>query len=378
MAVKFDRDFYMEEFLRYFSMAATQQKECNLGTIPHLEGTVKDDLMRHVQLYDVVERKYAGFTQVLLDLWYGDTPDHPYCHKLHDVRKPIAKKFGKANTKKWELPEWLYVFLIHRVTGSGIDYAKQPSGYNNTILPLLEPSTDLGQLVVNTSEILQTDVPAYTSVGYQFPAFPKKKPPYKRGGDYFLAEFAHVLATDLADFLWRGPKKTLRQVGDFMFAWNAKRGLRAYRFQYAALISDIADFFPELVDTWSHFYYGKNAVECLSFLTWGKKGLKDMDAAVDILVKATGGKPYNIEDGFCDFIRWVENYIRPGHAYEHLDRDAIWNSSLIVDHPYGRQKYMLELKLVDSFNSIPVHPSDDYVLKRAGLSVEDYRELVFS
>jgi hypothetical protein len=370
----FNQHLYLEEFLRYFDMAKTQQAENNLGLLPHVEGSVRDQLMQDVTLYDVVNRKYAGFTQILLDMWYGDSPEHPYAAKLHEVRKPIARRFGAAHTRSWSIPEWLYVFILHRVTGSGINYAKQPSGYNNTILPLLDPSLRLGLMSAHVGEILRGPAPAYTSVGYQFPAFPKKDGTgFKRGGDRFLVEFAPTLSLDLADFLTRGPKKSLREVGHFMWSWNRDNGLRAYKFQYAAVVADIADFYPELVDPWSHFFYGSNAVECLSYLSGGSKSEKDLDLLMDCLATATGGRPYDLEDVACDFIRWVENYVRPGGDYDHLCRDSVWNSSLISDHPFGRQRPMLDLGLIESFNQIDVHPSDDYVLKKAGVSVESYR-----
>ena len=90
----------------------------------------------------------------------------------------------------------------------------------------------------------------------------------------------------------------------------------------------------------------------------------------------TGSVPYNAEDVACDFIRWIENYVKPGEHYAHVDRDEVWNSSSIDDHPFGRQKKMLELGLIDSFNKLNNHPSDDYVIKAAGLSVEEYKERI--
>jgi hypothetical protein len=88
--------------------------------------------------------------------------------------------------------------------------------------------------------------------------------------------------------------------------------------------------------------------------------------------KDIGATAYDGEDIFCDGIRWIENYVRPGHDYNHLDRDKIWNSSTIIDHPYGRQKAMLEHGLIKSFNELSVHPSDDHVLKLAGMSKGEY------
>jgi hypothetical protein len=86
--------------------------------------------------------------------------------------------------------------------------------------------------------------------------------------------------------------------------------------------------------------------------------------------------PYNAEDVACDFIRWIENYLRPGADYNHVNMDTLWNSSVILDHPYGRQRAMLELGLVETFNGMTNHPSDDKILADAGMSVEDYKNNV--
>jgi hypothetical protein len=212
---------YYEEFLKYFHMAKKQQEECNLGSIKHADSSVTDDLMKHVELYDVVERKYAGFSQIVNDVFYGWHKDHPYYNKmitghLTKEREYVANKWnGKRD--KFGLEEWLYVFLVHRLTGSGINYSKKPSGYHNTILFDLWQCDSIEQM----AEFIKTYwKPFYTSVGYQFPAFPKPTSEYKRGGDYFLCEFVPKLARDTAAYLQTPGKKDLRQVGDFMFDWN--------------------------------------------------------------------------------------------------------------------------------------------------------------
>lgn len=363
---------YYDDFLYYHRLATTQQAECNLGSVPHEQGTVKDPLMQNVHLYDVVNRKYAGFTQIVLDLWYGETPEHPYFHKLHEVRKPIARSFTGVHSS-WGLAEWLYVFLLHRVTGSGINYAKKPSGYNNTILPKLKYCDSIEDMV----QVIQNRVSGsiYTSVGYQFPAFPKPPSGFKLGGDYYLAKYAPRLARDLADVL---PSKVwnLRDLGHWMWDWNKRNGLRAYKFQYAAFVADVADFYPEHVDRTSPFFYGSNAEECISYLAKPlNKGPRTdfLDAVMDRIYQDTGSVPYDAEDIACDYIRFVENYIRPGHDYDHLCRDTVWNTSSIKDHPFGRQKAMLDQGLISSFNSLTVHPSDDYVLKLAGVDQQTYR-----
>lgn len=379
--MKIEMTHYYPEFLRYYRLAEDQQAKCNLGTIAYTESNMGDALMEHVELYDVVERKFAGFSQIVNDVFYGWTDKHPYWHKMqagHHTRQrfEVATNWTGKHSE-FGLKEWLYIFLLHRVTGSGINYATKPSGYHNTLLFVLYMCKSIPEMV----EVVKTYPKSfYTSVGYQFPAFPK--PPansgYRRGGDYYLAEFAPRLVADLETFLTSGNKKDLREIGEWMFAWNKKNDLRAYRFQYAAFIADIADWYPQFVNRESHFYYGSNAVECISYLAkpLGRgKEEQFLDTVMEQIYRDTGSVPYNAEDVCCDFIRWVENYVRPGADYNHLDRDTLWSSHRIYDHPYGRQKPMLDLGLIKSFNDLDVHPSDDYVLSRAGMTVNQYKAL---
>jgi hypothetical protein len=359
---------YYEEFLRYYSMAKTQQQECNLGIIPHAESSVNDNLMKNIHLYDVVNRKYAGFSQILLDMRYGNDFNHPYFKKFHNVRLPICKAFNKQS---WDTKEWFYVFLLHRVTGSGINYAKNPSGYHNTILPEFHDCATVEEMV---SKVRQYKGAMYTSVGYQFPAFPKPISSYKRGGDYFLCEYAPKLINKFIE--WLVPNTSFRDAMDFLVKWNKDHGLRAYRFQYAAFLADIADFYPLLIDSKSLFFYGTNARECIKYMAKPKTRMNEQDFLDRVTEKAcedTGGVPYDIEDVMCDSIRWIENYIKPGKDYNHICRDSTWNSSKIKNHPFGRQKAMLDLGLIKSFNNLNVHPSDNYILKINQINILDYK-----
>ena len=79
---------YYDDFIDYFHKAKEQQVKCNVseeapyGMIPHMESEMNDDLMHWIELYDVVERKYAGFSQIMNDCWSGWTEDHPYWKKM--------------------------------------------------------------------------------------------------------------------------------------------------------------------------------------------------------------------------------------------------------------------------------------------------------
>lgn len=373
---------YYEEFLRYYALAKEQQEKCNVsltapyGMINHIDSNIGDDLMEKVELYDVVERAYAGFSQIVQDCFHGWTSSHPYWQKMK-AGKASAQRVEVANnwTGKQDtfgLAEWLYVFILHRVCGSAINYALKPSGYHNTLLfklyraDSIEKMTDIVRYEKNSF---------YTSVGYQFPAFPKpENTSYKRGGDYYLCEYAPRLARDLADFLTAGGKKDLREIGSYMLKWNVDNGLRQYHFQYAAIVADIADWFPEFVNKESLFYYGSNAIQSISYLAKAKTKMKADQLVDEIMMQLyadTGGYPYNVEDVCCDFIRYVTNYFKSGDSYSHLDADKVWNSSKII-HPYGRQKAMLDLGLVKSFNNFDGVYTKDQVIKNAGLTEIQY------
>jgi len=377
---------YYDEFIKYFDLAQRQQTLCNVSTSPpygmvaHEDSDIPCDLMRNVHLYDVVERKYAGFSQIINDCFYGWNPTHPYWKKMEAgtctrQREQVAKDWtGRQHV--FDLPEWLYIFILHRVTGSAINYSQKPSGYFNTILFNLHQCDTIEDMV---GLMKNYPVSFYTSVGYQFPAFPKPQSDYKKGGDYFLGEFAPRLARELAAYLTNGNKKDLREVGDWMLVWNETNGLRRYKFQYAAVVADIADWFPQYVNTESMFYYGTNAVECISYLAKPTQKMKKeifLDAVMSKIYDDTGSVPYNAEDVCCDFIRYCENYVRPGPEYNHLDYDNLWSACGIHDHPFGRQRFMLELGLVDTFNGMRSHPSDDVILKNAGMSIDDYKKRV--
>ena len=364
---------YYDEFLKYFEIASWQQEDCNLGTIDYSETLWDDDLVKNVFLYDVVERRYAGFSQLLLDLWH-DEDDHPYWHKANDSRKTIIKGI---ETSTWGLEEWLYVFFIHRLTGSGINYAKNPSGYHNSILLNFYNTKSIEDM---KKVYLAHTGPKFTSSGYQIAPFPKPKAPYAKGGDYFICEILPDLVRRFADFL-HGQNGTIsfRETMKWLEKYNQDLGFRVFRFQYGAVLADIADFFPDFIDVNSHFFYGKNAMECLGYLAKKPKSIKPIefyDKLVEHIMKDIGSIPYNIEDIACDFIRWVENYINPKGDYSHLDMDKIWSSCSITDHPFGRQKSMLDFGLVDTFNGKP-HPSDNKILEQNWMTPSEYKDLIW-
>lgn len=362
---------YYDEFLRYAKMSKWQHENCNLGNIDYKETPFNDDLIKNVFLYDVCERKYAGFTQLLLDIYYN-VDNHPYQYKLPKWRYDLTESF---DTTFWSLEEWLFVFFVHRLTGSGINYGSHKSGYYNSVILHFTECDSVEDMV---KVIENFDGPKFTSKGYQIAPFPKPQEDFKLGGDWFMCRILPRLCKDFANYLERGKPKNFRTLMDFLKRFNQGHGFRVFHFQYAATLADIADFFPEYINLESHFFYGKNAIECLKYLADKPKGMNQiqfLDALTNKIKDDTGALPYNSEDIACDFIRWIENYIDPKGDYGHLCLDSTWSSHNIEDHPFGRQKKMLELGLVNTFNGLD-HPSDDKILKENNLSVSQYKSLV--
>lgn len=364
---------YYEEFVRYAEMSTWQHHNCNLGTTPYIDMPYDDDLMKHVHLYDVCERKYAGFSRVLLDMWY-DEDSHPYSHKMDSDRKALV---NKLTFPLWGLEEWLFAFMVHRLTGSGINYAKNPSGYHNSILLHFEECDNIDDMCEVISKF---DGPIFTSSGYQIAPFPKPQDGSSKGGVWFICKILPGLILKLVDFLDTGGKKDFRTVKSFLEEYNQSLGFRVFRFQYGAFLADIADFFPEYINKESHYFYGKNATECLEYMAVrpkGKNKLEFLDSLMDKIVEDIDALPYNAEDIACDAIRWIENYVNPKLDYSHLCMDTIWSSHKIIDHPFGRQKLMLKLGLVETFNGSG-HPSDDKILKEANMTIEEYQNAIKS
>lgn len=333
---------YYDDFLTYYDKAKVLQNECNLGGKPYV-GMVGDDLMEQVTIYDTVERRYAGFSNMLQDLWLGSA--NPKFFKQPAWMQERTMSYDGQH-EKWNDYTWLYVFLLHRATGSGASF-EGDHGYRNTILPHIAMKRDVAAMV---EFIKDYDQAMFTSIGNQIPPFPKPEQPYATGGKFYLATMAPRLIADVLEHIenakFHGMRLVpIREIVDFMTEWHHSRGLRAFHFVFTAFAADIADYMPHYVDPKSHMYYGKNAKEAMELMATKVKGTKDQfyDSVMAAAVRDTLGDPRDLEDVMCDFIRYQENYIPDNRekTYAHLDRAAVWNNSAITDHPKGRQPHLI-------------------------------------
>ena len=190
--------------------------------------------MEQVHIYDTVERQHAGFQNMLQDLWYG--PRAPKYYKWSQEHKKRNDSYGLQHTR-WDRVEWFFVFLLHRITGSGASF-EADHGYRNTILPEVAELENIDEMVMLIKDY---ETAMFTSIGNQIPMFPKPRRGYAKGGKLFMCEYMPQLARDTWGFISEinmNRKATIREIVDFMCEWNRTRGMKRFHFQYTAAAAD--------------------------------------------------------------------------------------------------------------------------------------------
>jgi hypothetical protein len=328
---------YWEDFKNYYEKAVVLQtiniaSENGRDTSEDLH--VDDPLQHHITIYDTVDREFAGFSNAIQQIWYGSN-----------------------NPKKWQVDnrfdnyelhtmDWFFLFLIHRVTGSGASFSYD-HGFRNSILSEMALNADnLTHMRNYVLGQMKTGRPIFTSIGNQIPQFPKPNDQYVRGSQLYIAEYMPYLIKDFYTHLSSHPlSMSIRQGVDWINEWHKAKGLKCFHFVMTAFVMDVAQYFPQLIDPWSRVNYGKNAIEALNLLfkNDGYKQKDFLDAAMDRIceefrsphdkrdLERGFGKGLSLEDVACDYVRYVECYVPKG--YEHLELWKVTNKSLIPDHP---------------------------------------------
>lgn len=334
---KITETIYWEDFKKYYEKAVILQNiniasENGRDTSEDLH--VDDPLQHHITIYDTVDREFAGFSNAIQQIWYGS-----------------------KNPKKWQIDsrfdgydldtaDWFFVFMLHRVTGSGASFSYD-HGFRNSILSDMVLKADNMMDMKNyvLSE-MKSARPIFTSIGNQIPQFPKPNEEYPRGSQLYIAEYMPHLVKDFHAHITDNPlTMSIREGVDWINDWHRSRGLKCFHFVMTAFVMDVAQYFPGLIDPWSRVNYGKNAVEALNLL-FDNNGLKQkdfLDAAMDRICdefrspydprdwEKSMGKGFSLEDVACDYVRYVECYVPKG--YEHLEVWQVTNNSMIPEHP---------------------------------------------
>ena len=295
---------------------------------------VADPLMHFITIYDCVERRYAGFSNALQQVWFGS--DNP-------KRWQIDARFDGAREQLSEL-DWLWVFLVHRVTGSGASFSHDHGFRNSIVSDMVLAGPQAGDMKKYLIKEMNSGRAVFTSIGNQIPPFPKPVAPFRRGSDLYLSEVAPRLCYDM--WRWLRAQTTrpgVQQVADQACALHREYGVKQFKFVLTAWAMDVAEYFATMCDPHSHVHYGKNALESLDLL-FNYAGKRNHEAAMDYVVEHLAGtgvsreilRPYSLEDVLCDYVRYVERYVPKG--YEHLRKHHVENASL-VDHPNRHASY---------------------------------------
>lgn len=331
---------YWEDFKQYYDWAVQLQhinisSETGRDTSEDLH--VPDPLMHYITIYDVVERKYAGFSNAIQQIW---------CGSENPKKWQIDRKFDGIH-EVYSEEDWLWLFLIHRVTGSGASFSWD-HGFRNSILADMALNAndheDMRKFVLDEMNLGR---PIFTSIGNQIPPFPKPEGDYKRGSELYIGEFMTDLVVDTLRYLQQsGGGLSVAKTVDWVNEWHKARGLKQFHFVMTAWVMDIAEYMPHYIDRYSRVNYGRNAVEALELLFDGE-GFKNkrafLDGAMDYVVSHLNspyaeddqerglGKAYSLEDVCCDYVRYVGCYVPKG--YEHLEAWQVNNNSMIDDYP---------------------------------------------
>ena len=346
------------DYIRYLRNAwILEQKK--LGKPKYLMAMTGDYLADHIDIYDVTDRQYAGINDVIQDLWFNDDPVGNPKAKLRSHWPAMGRtqhvdywdqlRSYKGLHQRWDRKTWLYVWMVHRITGSGASYV-QYHGYKNTIIPELAQFDNISQM---EDFIFGYNHGFYTSGGCQIPGFPKlanqhllphkydySSLPNKAQGKLFLCQVAGQLVDAIEtrfQLIEEGlrPRMTHRELMDLCSDFNASLNFNRFNFQYALFAADVSDYLPDLVDPESLVHYGTNSVKALKLMTPKGKGklmerfdqtakrIKDTFHQIyDIKLKYKG-----IENSLCDYEKYLKSQIPkgyniPSHVQIHrLERD---------------------------------------------------------
>lgn len=294
---------------------------------------VGDPLMEAIPIYNTVQRRYAGFSNVLEQLWYGPKAPKVQANKARGFYDPKLKAWkGIVTNGPPLIRAFMFLALAHRITGSGASFEWDHGWRNNKIYEVghLDDYREMGRILCTY------DGPIFTSIGNQIPPFPKM------GGRNYLNTVAPELVEKTYKWLVfmvnkHGPLP-IKVVVDRVLEFHQELGCRRFVFVLTAWVMDLAEYFPKLVDPTSDVYHGKNAVEAIEICFEVNMKKQDLyDTATRLFADLSGTNPLDVEDASpgCDLVRWIENYV-PKKGFEHVLEKGIFNGSSLT-WPHGRQ-----------------------------------------
>ena len=155
----------------YYPRAKWLQQNCNWGKLSYLgsEATsaVNDPLMQSIDIYDCYTRDAAGFSNVIQDLRL--MTNTPKWHHQDDNRRRLIESY---DTHNWDTKTWFFVYLCHRMTGSGASFTRD-HGYRNNAVQYWGSLRDIKDMKDHMIYLKSLGKPLFTSIGNQPPS-PRK------------------------------------------------------------------------------------------------------------------------------------------------------------------------------------------------------------
>lgn len=324
---------FFKDFLNYYEKASHLQLR---NRKLYVGRSIDDPLMEAVTIYDTVNRRYAGFSKALED--------------VHGTREAaFLKRYGTYNL---DVKRFHFIHLFHRFTGSGASFQPTflPDGtrnpnehgyYNNHVEELCKeatigntPSGNFG-IQYMRDYIVKNTKPMVTSVGNQPPSLKNGDPSkYRLAQQFYFDNYAEAFIDHYLAFLSLAPKGQplgIKQGVDFACQWHKSHGFKQWHFVLTAFVMDTAEYYPELMDPNSHCYYGANCIKSFELMFTREKGDPKKndyyEQCMAEICKAVQGRPYDVEDVCCDYIRYCKEYIPKG--YEDLPPEKRKNNSIL-------------------------------------------------
>lgn len=321
---------FFDDFVDYY-IKAKHLQERNIGVSKI--NYVNDPIMDNVTIYDTVNRKFAGFSKALEDV-----------HGVR-VRKDLVKYADFSD--KLTVHQFHFLSLFHRFTGSGASF--QPTylpngernprehGYCNNHVNDLASQMEMFGIDAAIQYIVECTSPMVTSTGNQPPSIKNGDPSkYRLAQQYYFDTYARDFINAYLNFLNYFENEFEEPAGikaavDFCCKWHKDRGFKQWHFVLTAFVMDTAEYYPGLVNPESHCYYGANCIKSFDLMFEREKGDPKKndyyEKCMTITAQNVFGKPYDIEDVCCDYIRYLKEYIPKG--YESLSEELRKNNSTL-------------------------------------------------
>ena len=295
-----------------------------------LKDAVDDDLIFHVPIYDMLDRRYAAFSSFLeaLDKKESD----PKGNGNHFIDAPGLSELSVYNK--------IALFYLFRLCGSGINYVPRSGkgpigthGFGNfwIVNSVLNGYTELDYWL---DDLMLLEKPFTDNKGYLLPQFSFK---HLSGGHlrHFIFQEIHKLVDYMFEYLVNGGRKTIIGFVEHMNSYLVGKGYKKQNFVLSATAADIAEYIPELIDPKSSIYAGTNAKKCIAAMFNKNRGVKQVKFetdAIDFLADRYDSVPYSVEDSrLCDVYRYLTEF-QSKHHIELNGGNRYKNNSTIKKH----------------------------------------------